>query len=80
MNWLATITAVLGIIPSIIQVLMAIEVAIPDGGKGEEKLKAVREIVEVSHSEAVTLWPVLERAITVLVNLFNATGAFKKSG
>lgn len=74
----ATIGIVLNLVPSIIAAIRAIEEAIPGEGQGEKKLAAVREIIETVHGQALSLWPVLEKVIGVLVKTFNATGAFRK--
>jgi hypothetical protein len=78
MNWLATVTTVLQLLPAIITAIKAIEEAIPGQGQGEMKLAAIREILEAASSQAATLWPTLEKAIGVLVGLFNKTGTFAK--
>jgi len=68
---------IMQIIPALINVIKAIEAAIPGTGKGEEKLAAVRQIIEVTYSEAAAVWPMIQGVIAVLVNLFNKTDAFK---
>ena len=78
MKWYEIISAVLAIIPALIKVMFAIEEAIPGQGKGEQKLAAVRGIVEASHAEATVLWPALEKSVTTLTSVFNSTEAFKK--
>jgi len=78
MSYIAIIVAVLQLIPALIDVLKAIELAIPGQGKGELKLIAVREIIEASHEKASILWPTIEKVIAVLVATFNKTGVFVK--
>jgi len=46
---------------------------------GEQKLSAVRGMLEVIDGSAAKLWPQISGVIGVLVGLFNATGVFKKS-
>jgi len=75
---IAIIVAILQIIPALIAAMKAIEEAIPGQGQGEQKLAAIRGIIEVSHEKAVTLWPALEKVIGVLVGAFNKTGVFAK--
>ena len=60
--------------------LRAIEDAIPGTGKGEEKLSAIRAILEAVDSGAAKYWPQIQSVIGVLVGLFNRTGAFKTAG
>ena len=79
MTWLTTATALLQLIPSIIAAIKAIEEAIPGQGKGELKLAAIREILESASGQVSMIWPLIEKAIGVLVGLFNKTGVFTKS-
>jgi len=78
MSWLSTATALLQLLPAIITAIRAIEEAIPGKGQGEAKLAAIREILESVSGQVVTLWPYIEKAISVLVGLFNKTGTFTK--
>jgi hypothetical protein len=70
---------ILQLIPALIAAMRAIEEAIPGTGKGEEKLAAIRGILEAVDSGASKYWPQIQSVIGVLVGLFNATGVFKKS-
>lgn len=79
MNWLTSVTTVLQLLPSIITAIKAIEEAIPGQGKGELKLAAIREILESASGQVSMIWPLIEKAIGVLVGLFNKTGVFTKS-
>ena len=76
MNAIATI---LQLVPALIAAIKAIEEAIPGAGKGEQKLAAVRGILEVVDSNVSSLWPQIAGVIGVLVNLLNLTGVFKKA-
>lgn len=78
MSWLTTATALLQLLPAIITAIRAIEEAIPGKGQGEAKLAAIREILESVSGQVSSLWPFIEKAISVLVGLFNATGVFNK--
>lgn len=73
---MGNVLAVLQIIPALISAIQAIEAAIPGGGQGKAKLNAVIEIMQAV-SDTVKQLP-LEQIISALVNLFNATGVFKK--
>jgi hypothetical protein len=75
MNYVVTIFQ---LIPAIIAALKAIEEAIPGTGQGEQKLAAVRGMLEAVDGSYKTMWPQISGVITVLVNLFNTTGVFKK--
>ena len=78
MSWLSTATALLQLLPAIITAIRAIEEAIPGKGQGEAKLAAIREILESVSGQVSSLWPFIEKAISVLVGLFNKTGTFTK--
>jgi hypothetical protein len=75
MNTLKTILLVL---PFLIEAIKALEEAIPGQGKGEQKLAAIRGIIEASYEHASSIMPVVEKVIKVLVDTLNATGVFKK--
>ena len=79
MSWLSTATALLQLLPAIITAIRAIEEAIPGKGLGEMKLAAIREILESASGQVSMIWPLIEKAIGVLVGLFNKTGVFTKS-
>ena len=76
MSWLSTATAILQLLPAIITAIKAIEEAIPGKGQGEAKLAAIREILESINGQVASMWPFIEKAIAVLVSLFNKTGTF----
>lgn len=67
---------IMKLLPAIIAAVKALEEAIPDGGKGAEKLEAVRQIMETVDGAAKALWPQIAGVITVLVGLFKQTGVF----
>ena len=69
---------ILQLIPALITALKAIEEAIPGSGKGEQKLSAIRGILEAVDGSITSLWPQISSVVSVLVTLFNATGVFKK--
>lgn len=73
------ITIILQLIPALITAIKAIEDAIPGAGQGEQKLAAVRGILETVDGGVAKLWPQISGVIGVLVNMFNQTGAFKKA-
>lgn len=78
MNWFSQLNDVLKLLPAIIVAIKAIEDAIPGQGKGEEKLAAIRAIMEAANGQISLYWPLIEKAIGVLVQLFNRTGVFAK--
>jgi hypothetical protein len=78
MGSLQTLRTVLTLLPAIIDAIKAIEAAIPDQGKGEQKLAALRGIIAASYEQAAAIMPIVERVISVLVDTFNAVGVFRK--
>lgn len=69
---------ILKLLPALIAAIKAIEEAIPGEGKGEAKLKAVREIIETVDGSLGTLWPLIAQVIGKLVAAFNESGVFVK--
>ena len=78
MNWITIATTVLQLLPAIITGIKAIEEAIPGQGRGEDKLAAIRGILEGVNTNVDAYWPAIEKAIGVIVGLFNRTGVFAK--
>ena len=78
MSWLTTATMILNLLPALITAMKAIEEAIPGQGQGEQKLAAIRAILEAANSQIGTYWPTIQKTIDVLVGLFNKTGVFAK--
>lgn len=72
------ILEVFKLIPVIIELIKTIEQAIPGESKGEAKLVAVREILEIVDVGTKNLWPQISLIISVLVKTFNTTGVFSK--
>lgn len=78
MNALTIAITVLKLLPALIEAIRAVESAIPDSGKGADKLAAIKEILASSLENFDKYWPAISAAINTLVGLFNKTGAFKK--
>ena len=78
MNWFQQLNDVLKLLPAIIIAIKAIEDAIPGSGKGEEKLAAIRAIMEAANGQITLYWPLIQTTIGILVGLFNKTGTFQK--
>ena len=74
-----TVLIIMQLIPAIIAAMKAIEEAIPGTGQGEQKLAAVRGILEAVDGSVTKMWPQISSIIGVLVTLFNKTGQFKVS-
>ena len=69
---------ILKLLPVLIEAIRAIEQAVPGEGKGELKLKMLREVLEVVDSSMQTLWPTVAQVVGVLVGTFNSVGTFQK--
>ena len=78
MNWFQQLNDVLKLLPAIITAIKAIEEAIPGSGQGEQKLAAIRAIMEAANGNISLYWPLIQTAIGVLVGIFNKTGVFQK--
>ena len=65
------------LIPALIELIRAIEAAIPGQGKGEQKLAAVREILEVTDKGIAAIWPTIASIVGILVQAMNNTGGIK---
>lgn len=78
MSWITTANIILNLIPALITAMKAIEDAIPGQGKGEDKLAAIRAILEATNAQIGALWPTIQTVIGILVAYFNKTGAFTK--
>lgn len=62
------------LLPAIIQAVKALEDAMPEAGKGPEKLQALREMLEQVDASVAAMWPQISGVISVLVKLFNKNG------
>ena len=71
-----TLLLVIQLIPAVINLIRAIEEAIPEAGFGAEKLKAVKEILQASYDGMTEIWPIVEKIIAIVVSMFNKTGKF----
>lgn len=84
-NFVATVKLVLSLLPLILDVVKAVEVALPQAGQGAQKLALVRTTLQAAFTvagDAVAsfeqVWPALEKTVGAVVGLFNSTGVFKK--
>ena len=78
MNWFSQLNDVLKLLPAIIVAIKAIEDAIPGKGQGEQKLAAIRAIMEAANGQIGLYWPLIQTTIGILVGVFNKTGTFAK--
>ena len=76
------ISLLLSMAPMLIDLIRAIELLIPGNGKGEQKLKAVRRVLESVFNDDGYLsevWPQLEVAISGIVAMLNDEGLLSKN-
>lgn len=83
MNFLSILRLVVQLLPMIIDAVKAIEAAIPAAGQGSAKLEAVKSLVTsvadiAGDVDSKNLSSALDKAISLVVTLFNKTGVFKK--
>ena len=74
-----TLLLVIQLIPAVMNLVKAIEEALPEAGFGAEKLEAVKEILQTSYDGITEIWPIVEKIIAIVVNMFNKTGKFSSS-
>ncbi len=85
MKFLQIAKLLISLLPILIEAVRAVESAIPESGKGEQKLAMVRAALESAYEIStdldltfVQIWPQIQKIISSVVSTFNATGVFKK--
>lgn len=74
---LETLKLIVQILPLVFDLMDSIEKAIPDGGKGKEKLQYIKETLTTITPQISDIWDKLEKIIDYTVALFNAVGKYK---
>ena len=69
------IAQLFGLIAELVKV---VEAAIPEQGKGKEKLQAVVSLLEITGQVGKDLLPKVVDIVGIVVALYNATGIFRK--
>ena len=67
------IIMIIKLLPAIVAGIKALEEAIPGQGKGEQKLAALREILETVDSTVSSVWPQIASVVAILVKTMNAS-------
>lgn len=67
------------IIPLILEIVKMVDAAVPESGKGKEKLEYVRDVLETTEPEIKNIWSQVEFIINRTVSLYKVTGIFRKS-
>lgn len=85
MRFFEIVKIIASLLPTLIEIIKAVEAAIPDSGKGQDKLAMVRELLQVAYDATgdigqsfSELWPLIQQVIDRIVALFNRTGVFSK--
>lgn len=83
MNYIQILKLVVQLLPYIIDTIKVVEAAIPQAGMGNAKLEAAKGIIMSVQAitddvDAKNFESALDRAIAMVVSLFNTTGIFKK--
>ncbi len=85
MQYIQMIKLILSLLPLILEVVKAVEKALPEGTQGSIKLGLVRGAMESAYEiadDAVgsfeKVWPALEKTVATVVSVYNASGVFKK--
>lgn len=61
----------LQMLPAIASVVKSFEALLPEGGKGAAKLATLRQLVELGGTSIMSMWPAIETAVSLMVNLMN---------
>lgn len=69
---------ILETVKSIIVMVKAVEAALPESGKGPEKLAAVKLMLSEAIEDIEAKWPQIEKIVNILVWIYNQRGVFKK--
>ena len=84
-NFIQIMKLVVMLLPMIVEIVRAVETAMPEKGQGAAKLEAVRVMVESVYKVASDSMPAFEQVwaaaqgiVAATVSLYNATGVFKK--
>lgn len=86
MRFLEIVRLIASLLPAIIEVVKSVEEAIPESGRGQDKLSLVRELLETVYEATddvdesfAELWPIVQKVVNSVVSLFNRTGVFKSA-
>lgn len=78
MNALAILKLIASLLPTLISLVQSVEQAIPESGKGVEKLSLVKNILTSIDGTLTPAWPAIETVVGAIVAMFNSVGTFKK--
>ena len=85
MKFIALAKMIVSLMPILISAIKAAEAAIPESGKGREKLVIVRGTIEAAYVFAFDtemafdeVWPSIKKAVDAIVAAFNAAKVFDR--
>lgn len=86
MQFLLIAKTVLSIFPMLVTAITTVEAAFPISGQGAAKLEMIKQILlgsaevsaDLQNGQFEQIWPAIQRTVSGLVGLFNATGVFQK--
>lgn len=85
MQYISILKTLIALLPLLIDVVRAVEAAIPASGQGSVKLALVKDILSAGYKAASditvqfeALWPMLSAVIDAVVAGFNKAGSFSK--
>lgn len=83
MNFFTILKLIISLLPQIIEIVKALETAIPAGGKGQDKLNALQEVLQTIYANSDVgdlknisfdkLWSIVNGVTCTVVKLFNTT-------
>ncbi len=84
-NILGIIKLIAGILPAIIELIKALETALPQSGIGTDKLAVIKTVVEGAYKASndslpalESVWSVVQGIVNSTVSIFNKVGIFTK--
>lgn len=84
-NFVQILKLVVMLLPMIVEIVRAVELAMPEKGQGAAKLEAVRVMLQSVYSSTTEALPAFEQVwtaaqgiINATVAMYNAAGIFKK--
>lgn len=68
----------LQVISIVIELIKLAEKIMPEQGKGAEKVKFIRQVLESIFGDVSENWETIKGAIDLFVSIYNKVGIFKK--
>lgn len=78
MGALETIRLIATLFAAVREVVLVIEQAMPESGRGAAKLAAAKELLTIAGAVTEASAPFVDKVIAAAVALYNASGTFRK--